>query len=619
VFENNPGIRYKTGTPSRAQSIETWSSGMPVTFGSASYANYQYSVYYSYSTGGTFLSGITGNTEVFDLTTTSANRRAQAVNMGESGELQSISIYHNGGTGNLLLGVYSDASGSPESLLGITPSTAINASEGWQAVSLSSPVSVTLGQTVWLAWVFENNPGIRYTTGTPSRAQSSDTWSSGMPAIFGSASYANYQYSIYCSFSAGETLLSGITGNTEVFDLTSTSPNRRAQGVTMGESGEIQSISIYHNGGTGNLLLGVYSDASGSPESLLGVTPSTAIKASEGWQAVSLSSPVSVTLGQTVWLAWVFEDNPGIRYTTGTPSRAQSSDTWYSGMPATFGSASYANYQYSIYCSFSVGETLSSGITGNTEVLSLTTNSSNRRAQAVTMGESGEIQSISIYHNGGTGNLLLGVYSDASGSPESLLGVTPSTAIDALEGWQAVSLSSPVSVAQGQTVWLAWVFDNNPGIRYSTTTLTPRAQSSDTWDSGMPATFGSASYANYKYSIYCTYTTTESIIKNATVPEVVNKNADLANLDEDFLNLPKINDFRIYPNPAITYVNIVYPILPQMKTKVFITDISGKIVINETIRSSLSRIELSQIPSGIYFVRVVNAYSEITKKLIITK
>jgi hypothetical protein len=86
-----------------------------------------------------------------------------------------------------------------------------------------------------------------------------------------------------------EDLIPNVIGNTEVFDLTSTSANRRAQSVTVGESGEIQSISIYHNGGTGNLLLGVYSDASGSPESLLGVTPSTAINASEGWQAVSLS------------------------------------------------------------------------------------------------------------------------------------------------------------------------------------------------------------------------------------------------------------------------------------------------------------------------------------------
>jgi len=71
---------------------------------------------------------------------------------------------------------------------------------GWQTVPLKSPITVTSGQTVWLAWLFENNPGIRYASGTPGRAQSAGTWSAGMPATFGAASYADYQYSIYCTY-----------------------------------------------------------------------------------------------------------------------------------------------------------------------------------------------------------------------------------------------------------------------------------------------------------------------------------------------------------------------------------------------------------------------------------
>ena len=62
---------------------------------------------------------------------------------------------------------------------------------------------VTSGQKVWLSWVFENNPGVRYVAGTPARAQSAALWSGGMPDPFGAATFANYKYSVYCTYIAG--------------------------------------------------------------------------------------------------------------------------------------------------------------------------------------------------------------------------------------------------------------------------------------------------------------------------------------------------------------------------------------------------------------------------------
>ncbi|MBK6283476.1 MAG: hypothetical protein IPF54_13230 [Draconibacterium sp.] len=137
-----------------------------------------------------------GNTEVYSGTTTAANRRALPVTFSESGSIQSISIYHNGGTGSLLLGVYSDQSGSPASRIGVTAATIINPTAGWQTVTLTNPVGVASGQTVWLGWVFENSPGVRYATGTPGRAQSLVTWSSGMPATFGTSTISSIKFSI---------------------------------------------------------------------------------------------------------------------------------------------------------------------------------------------------------------------------------------------------------------------------------------------------------------------------------------------------------------------------------------------------------------------------------------
>jgi parallel beta-helix repeat protein len=148
-----------------------------------------------------------GNIMVSNLVSTTANRRAVPATFIENGMIESISIYHNGGTGNLLMGVYADQSGSPYSLLGVTTSTLISSTEGWQTVSLLSPVTVSSGQTIWLSWVFQNNPGIRYSNGTPSRAQSTESWSAGMPSSFGPSSFAEYNYSIYCTYSTGNTVI----------------------------------------------------------------------------------------------------------------------------------------------------------------------------------------------------------------------------------------------------------------------------------------------------------------------------------------------------------------------------------------------------------------------------
>ncbi len=156
---------------------------------------------------------MSGNTQVFSSTTTVADRRAMPYTMPEKGNIQSICIYHEGGTGNLLLAVYNDnGSGKPGTRLGVTESTSINGSAGWQTVELTSPVDVAEGQTIWLAWVFSNNPGIRYTTGSPGRAASGVGWSGGMPGSFGSSTTSSYIYSIYANYTS-----TGLVGNPYMF------------------------------------------------------------------------------------------------------------------------------------------------------------------------------------------------------------------------------------------------------------------------------------------------------------------------------------------------------------------------------------------------------------------
>jgi len=137
--------------------------------------------------------------------------------MSESGTIQSVSIYHEGGTGNLILAVYDDSSGLPNTRLGVTESTPINGSAGWQTVELTSPVDVQEGQTIWLAWVFESNPGIRFEPGSPGRASSAQTWSGGMPESFGSSTTASYIYSIYATYTTEQEEAPELIGNPYMF------------------------------------------------------------------------------------------------------------------------------------------------------------------------------------------------------------------------------------------------------------------------------------------------------------------------------------------------------------------------------------------------------------------
>jgi len=124
--------------------------------------------------------------------------------MPENGVLQSISFHIEGGSGNVQLGVYADNNGIPGDRIGQTLITRVRSTRGWQTISLENPVSITSGSTIWLAWIFSNNPGIAYISGTPGRYQANgSSWSTNggnMPSNYGNGSQSNFRYSIYANY-----------------------------------------------------------------------------------------------------------------------------------------------------------------------------------------------------------------------------------------------------------------------------------------------------------------------------------------------------------------------------------------------------------------------------------
>ncbi|MHC4619549.1 MAG: CotH kinase family protein, partial [Planctomycetota bacterium] len=150
---------------------------------------------------------------------------------------------------------------------------------------------------------------------------------------------------------------------------------------------------------------------------------------------------------------------------------------------------------------------------GNTDVFAEPYAPANRRAVPFTMPESGTIQSITMFHDGGSsGNMLLAVYDDNAGYPGSRIAVTSETATDILPGWQTIDLITPVYVEVGARIWLAWVYEDMPAVRQQQTTPENARASTDPpkyWSDipRMPLSFGGCNLNTPRtYSVYATYT-----------------------------------------------------------------------------------------------------------------
>jgi len=298
-----------------------------------------------------------GYIDVFPETCTDTNRGAQSFIMPEDGTLNSISMYHDAGSGDMILAVHEGVE-SPQYKIAETDPTTVSDSGDWQSINLKTPLFVKGGAKIWLAWVYENNPGIRREVGIPPAHRSEDTWSGGMPDLFGCSDKGNYIYSIYAEYTpggSGEPPYKRV-GNPQVYQYTdnSSNPYRYAESFIMPEAGTIISVSMYHDGGIGDdVIFGMYGGAS-VPGPRLAVTPTTPVCRTRGWQTIDLTSSVEVSAGTKIWLAWVFENNnPGIKY-NGMGSAYRSDDKWLGGMPDPFGSSTQTSLTFSVYANYTV-------------------------------------------------------------------------------------------------------------------------------------------------------------------------------------------------------------------------------------------------------------------------
>jgi hypothetical protein len=144
-----------------------------------------------------------------------------------------------------------------------------------------------------------------------------------------------------------------------------------------------------------------------------------------------------------------------------------------------------------------------------------------------------------------------------------------------------------------------------------------RVSASSTWLDGMPNSFGTSFFGNINFSVYCTYTSSQSDLKEGKISEDEGYEAlDDVELD-DGLHSFENSSLKLYPNPAKHSVNLKFSSLPSGSTKIHLLDSYGRIIYSELVLNRNTRIDLSGLSAGLYFVRVNNGQDEISRKLII--
>ncbi len=498
-----------------------------------------------------------GTTTIGDRTIATTNRRAMPYIMTENGILQSIAVHITAGGGDMQLGVYSDNNGVPGPKLGQTAETTANSSAGWQTIALENPVTVNNGQKIWLAWIFSGGgTSISYIVGggleNGRYSTSGTSWSNSgnnIPTNIGNGSQGDWGYSIYANYSTGPTPVT--------YTLTT---NTTGQGSVSGS--------------------GTYTD---------GETATVTATASLGWQfdgwsgALSGSTnPGTVVMNADKSVTATFSeivDNQAPSIPSGLAASNTTSNSTNLSWTASTDDVGVSGYDVSqngnvigtsVTASFNVtglspettysftvrAKDVAGNVSGNSTTINVTTTATptqlftvgittigtststhaDRRAMPYTMPENGTLQSITIHVVGGSGDIQLGVYADNNGVPSNKLTQTIVTSINATTGWQTIVLENPITISNGDTIWLAWMLSTNPGVAYVTGSPGRYSATGTTWSTSgnnMPSSYGNGSQANFRYSIYANYTQfvdtqAPSVPTNLTSSNVRNTSVDLS-------------------------------------------------------------------------------------------
>ncbi len=77
-----------------------------------------------------------------------------------------------------------------------------------------------------------------------------------------------------------------------------------------------------------------------------------------------------------------------------------------------------------------------------------------------------------------------------------------------------------------------------------------------------------------------------------------------------------MDEVLIYPNPATSAITVELPMMPTHSTHLTISNTSGQQLIHAQIRASQTKVDISHLPKGIYFVKVWDDENVMVDKVI---
>jgi hypothetical protein len=355
------------------------------------------------------------------------------------------------------LAVYADASGSPGARVATSASGTLTAN-AWNSV----PVSATLAPNTayWLMYNTNGDNNLSYDTGAANQGAWSATTTFGTwPATFGTSSRWNAKFSIYATTGA----------DTTAPTVTASNPPGGATGVAVNApitvrfseavaAGTITPANLELRGPGGTLVnRSVTYDAA---EQTATITPSAALTGTTQYT-------VTVRTGVTDGAGNALAANHQFSFTTGDPSAPR------------FGFDQVGGALDSGDMNFMNGSRFVNG----TGVLT--------------------ISQISVYLKGvqaaPANQYQVAIYSDANGSPGTLVASSTSGTLTA-DGWNSRPVAA--TLAPNTAYWLMYNTNGDNNMSFATGSANQGAWSTARPFGTWPASFGSSSRWNAKFSIY---------------------------------------------------------------------------------------------------------------------
>ena len=255
-----------------------------------------------------------------------------------TGTVPQLSLYvYSAFTGSIKLALYSDSAGQPGALLATT-ATLTNLSPGVANFTISVPPAVVAGTAYWIAVAASGNN--TYGAGTLSASvDQSSTFTGAFPST--ASGLSNTSNNIWASITDGSSVVSQTGQSTTATSAWFGNFIYYTQ-VTAEAAGTLASIQMYlSTASNGSYKFGLYSDASGSPGSLL-ATSSTSVNPSTGLLSLSVTGGPSLVAGTQYWIAMInnsggaaFKQNLPFAYYASGISFASAFPSTASGLTST--------------------------------------------------------------------------------------------------------------------------------------------------------------------------------------------------------------------------------------------------------------------------------------------